>query len=170
MTAIGSEEQVRGHALTRWLGRPGVDVNVLLGNLRDHGLVRDFATRLRGEHGGDEEVEVTAVSLADSGLAQSAFLIRRADPILKGGTETRRELPHSVERMTELVGRVPLKELVRDTTDVIERLCIETALKMTGDNRASAAQMLGLSRQSLYAKLRRYGFDAGDEDSDQTES
>jgi DNA-binding protein Fis len=28
---------------------------------------------------------------------------------------------------------------------------------MTGDNRASAAEMLGLSRQSLYVKLRRYG-------------
>jgi DNA-binding protein Fis len=28
---------------------------------------------------------------------------------------------------------------------------------MTGDNRASAALLLGLSRQSLYVKLRRYG-------------
>jgi DNA-binding protein Fis len=28
---------------------------------------------------------------------------------------------------------------------------------MTHDNRASAALLLGLSRQSLYVKLRRYG-------------
>ncbi|MEM7676903.1 MAG: helix-turn-helix domain-containing protein, partial [Myxococcota bacterium] len=67
------------------------------------------------------------------------------------------ELPQSVEQLTGLVGRVPLKEIVRETTDVIERLCIEAALEVSGDNRASAAQMLGLSRQSLYAKLRRYG-------------
>jgi len=46
---------------------------------------------------------------------------------------------------------------VREATDVIERLCIEAALELTGDNRASAAEMLGLSRQSLYVKLRRYG-------------
>ena len=39
----------------------------------------------------------------------------------------------------------------------IERLCIETALELTGNNRASAAELLGLSRQSLYVKLRRYG-------------
>ena len=39
----------------------------------------------------------------------------------------------------------------------IERLGIEAALELTGDNRASAAEMLGLSRQSLYVKLRRYG-------------
>jgi len=30
-------------------------------------------------------------------------------------------------------------------------------LEITGDNRASAAEILGLSRQGLYAKLRRYG-------------
>jgi DNA-binding NtrC family response regulator len=46
---------------------------------------------------------------------------------------------------------------VRDTVDVIERLCIETALNLTGNNRASAAKLLGVSRQSLYAKLRRFG-------------
>ena len=68
-----------------------------------------------------------------------------------------RQLPRSVEQLTELIGRVSLKDLVRETTDVIERLCIEAALEMTGDNRASAAEMLGLSRQSLYVKLRRYG-------------
>ncbi|MGA0800453.1 MAG: helix-turn-helix domain-containing protein, partial [Steroidobacteraceae bacterium] len=54
-------------------------------------------------------------------------------------------------------GRVSLKELVRESTDVIERLCSEAALDLTADNRASAAEMLGLSRQSLYVKLRRYG-------------
>ena len=75
-----------------------------------------------------------------------------------------RELPRTVEHFTELVGRVPLKNLVRETTDLIERLCIEAALELTGDNRASAAEMLGLSRQGFYAKLRRYGL--GDLDDD----
>jgi DNA-binding NtrC family response regulator len=50
-----------------------------------------------------------------------------------------------------------LKAIVRETTDVIERMCIETALELTGDNRATAAEVLGLSRQSLYVKLRRFG-------------
>ena len=44
---------------------------------------------------------------------------------------------------------------------MIERLCIEAALEVTNDNRASAAEMLGLSRQSLYTKLRRYGLGEG---------
>lgn len=49
-----------------------------------------------------------------------------------------------------------MKDLVREATEVIERLSIEAALELTNDNRASAAEMLGLSRQSLYVKLRRY--------------
>jgi DNA-binding NtrC family response regulator len=82
------------------------------------------------------------------------------------GKETKpsREIPRSTSQMTELVGRVPLKDIVRDTTDLIEQLCIEAALELTGDNRASAAEMLGLSRQSLYVKLRRFGM--GDSGSD----
>ena len=55
------------------------------------------------------------------------------------------------------LGRVPLRDIVGETTDVIEQLCIEAALELTSDNRASASEMLGLSRQSLYVKLRRYG-------------
>ena len=50
-----------------------------------------------------------------------------------------------------------LKEIVRETTDLIERLCIEAALELTKNNRASASEVLGLSRQSLYSKLRRFG-------------
>ena len=95
------------------------------------------------------------------------FTIRNVGRRLSNDPRSGRQLPRSVEQMTELVGRVPLKDLVRETTDVIERLCIEAALELTGDNRASAAEILGLSRQSLYVKLRRYGLGdlgSGDED------
>ncbi len=74
-----------------------------------------------------------------------------------GRSAQQRRLPPSLEHLSELIGRVALKDLVREATDVIERLCIEAALELTRDNRASAAEILGLSRQSLYIKLRRYG-------------
>ena len=50
-----------------------------------------------------------------------------------------------------------LKDIVAETTDVIEKMCIETALELTRNNRVAAADMLSLSRQSLYVKLRKYG-------------
>lgn len=167
MAQLATEEQARGESLDRWLGRPGVDLNVLIANLRQHGSVRLFATNLRGEYGATSEIEVSAVAVASGEQPCFGFTIRnvgrRPAPDVRAG----RELPRSVEQLTELVGRVPLKDLVRETTDVIERLCIEAALELTGDNRASAAEILGLSRQSLYVKLRRYGL--GDLGSDAEE-
>ena len=58
--------------------------------------------------------------------------------------------------MAKLVGQVSMSELVQESTEMIERLCIEAALQRTGDNRAAAADLLGLSRQGLYMKLHRY--------------
>ena len=156
MTQMATEEQLLGEALERWVGRPGVEMDVLIANLRQRGAVRLFSTSLRGEYGASAEVEISAVSVMNGGTPVFGFVIRGIGRRL---SETRagRDLPRSVEQLTELVGRVALKDLVRETTDVIERLCIEAALELTNDNRASAAEMLGLSRQSLYSKLRRYG-------------
>jgi DNA-binding NtrC family response regulator len=65
----------------------------------------------------------------------------------------------SLDHIKQLVGKVPLKELVRESAELVERMCIEAALQLTSDNRASAAQLLGLSRQGLYSKLRRHGLE-----------
>ncbi|MFO1323613.1 MAG: transcriptional regulator PpsR [Burkholderiales bacterium] len=157
LAQLASEEQARGESLERWLGRPGVDFNVMVANLRQHGAVRLFATTLRGEQGTAADVEISAVSVPTSDPPCIGFTIRNVGRRLPADARAGRELPRSVEQLTELVGRVPLKELVREATDLIERLCIEAALELTQDNRASAAEMLGLSRQSLYVKLRRYG-------------
>jgi transcriptional regulator PpsR len=141
---------------------------VLLANLRQHGSVRRFNTLMRGEYGATADIELSATSILNGKQPAFGFTIRNVGDRLAMETHVgARELPRSVEQLTELVGRVPLKDLVRETTDVIERLCIEAALELTGDNRASAAELLGLSRQSLYVKLRRYGLgDLGSDGAD----
>jgi transcriptional regulator PpsR len=157
MAQIPTLEQARGATLDRWLGRSGVDLNVLMANLKEHGAVRLFATTLRSEYGTDIEVEMSASAAPQANPPCLGFLIRSVEGRLPQATEGESVLPKSAEQLTNLVGRVPLKDLVQETTDIIERLCIEAALELTGDNRASAAEMLGLSRQSLYVKLRRHG-------------
>jgi transcriptional regulator PpsR len=164
LAELASEEQARGESLDRWVGRPGVDLDALIAAMREHGSVRHFSTIMRGEYGSNEEVEVSAVSVLTGEHPCYGFTIRNVGRREPAKPRRPRELPRSVEQLTQLVGRVTLKELVRETTDVIERLCIEAALELTGDNRASAAEMLGLSRQSLYSKLRRFGL--GDLDYD----
>ena len=167
LTQLTTEEQLRGELVDRWIGRHPIDMAVLGKNLKERGEIRNFSTLVRGEYGSAEEVEVSAVSVSGSEQPCLGMTLRRVarrpDTTING----RRALPRSVEQLTELVGRVPLKELVRESTDMIERLCIEAALELTDDNRASAAEMLGLSRQGLYSKLRRHGM--GDLDGERDE-
>ena len=157
LAQMTTEDQVRGETLDRWLGRTGVDLSVLISNLRQRGAVRLFATTLRGEYGAVTDVEISATMVPHGERPFLGFTIRDVGRRLTGEARSKRELPRSVGQLTELVGRVPLKDIVGETTDLIEQLCIEAALELTHDNRASAAEMLGLSRQSLYVKLRRYG-------------
>ncbi|MET0313865.1 MAG: transcriptional regulator PpsR [Hansschlegelia sp.] len=162
LAELVSVERVKGAALDTWLGRPGVDAGLLIANLRERGSLKDFSTIIRGEFGSLEQVEVTGVSATSGGEMCFGLIIRAARranvDVSRGGGAFR-----SVEQLTDLVGRVSLKELVRESSDMIEKLCIEAALKRTDDNRASAAQILGLSRQSLYSKLHRYGLLSEDE-------
>jgi transcriptional regulator PpsR len=165
LAQVASEERLRGEPIERWLGRPGLDVDVLFSNLQAHGVLRNFSTVVRGEHGTTEDVDVSGVDVSNGARHCLGFCIRAAG--MRTGRERLggRELPRTAEQFADLVGRVSLKNLVRETTDLIERLCIEAALELTKDNRASAAEMLGLSRQALYTKLRRYGL--GDLDDDE---
>ncbi|MEE4660937.1 MAG: transcriptional regulator PpsR [Halieaceae bacterium] len=164
LAQVVSEDQVAGQLADRWLGRSGVDLSVLLTNLRRNDSVKLFGTTLHGEQGSIADVEISAAGLSSSSGQCLAFFIRDVGRRVAVEHPTAAKLPRSIEQITKRVGRVPLKDLVRESTDVIEALCIEAALELTHDNRASAAELLGLSRQSLYAKLRRYNIGAAGED------
>ncbi|MBX9615627.1 MAG: transcriptional regulator PpsR [Caulobacteraceae bacterium] len=160
LTDLASREEAMNLPLDQFLGRPQIDVKIMLSQLREHGALRNFATVVRTRLGQQDDVEVTAVVVPDDNRPTYGFSIRNVArrmalaapaPILGGAVS------QSVEQLTHLIGRVPMKDIVRESTDLIEKLCIEAALTLTSDNRASAADVLGLSRQSLYSKLRRYG-------------
>jgi transcriptional regulator PpsR len=167
MAQIGSAARAVGKSLDSWLGETGVDVDILLANLRQRGAVRLFASKLRGEQGLVTDVEISANAVKFDGSQNFGFNMRDVSRRFNPRSERSPGIPRSMEQLTDLIGRVSMKDLVRDATDVIERLCIDAALELTKNNRASAAEMLGLSRQSLYIKLRRYGLgEPGDADGD----
>jgi transcriptional regulator PpsR len=157
LVQLPAGEQATGQSLDRWLGRSSVDLNVLLGTLKQHGVVRLFPTTLRAPYGLVLKVEISAVAVLQDDPPCLGFAIRDVERRLANDNRAAREIPRSPSQLAELVGRMPMRDIVSETTDLIERMCIEAALELTHDNRASAAEMLGISRQSLYVKLRRYG-------------
>ncbi len=157
LVQAASVDQLRGRHLSEWIGRPGIDLELITGQIDQHGSARNVSTVLRASsEDAGEPVELSAVVSGDD-EAHFGFVIRPIGRRLRDLPPGSEDLPRSVDQLTDLVGRMPLKDIVRESTDLIERLCIEAALSYTSDNRASAAEILGLSRQSLYSKLHRHG-------------
>ena len=164
LAQLASEEQVKARSLGNWVGRPGADLQVFLSTLKKHGVVRVAASSVRGELGLSSEIELSAVSLTGPEGPGIGFIMRDVGRRVATVPHGARDLTKAVEDLTALVGRVSLPTLVKDTTDLVERHFIEAALELTGDNRTTAAEVLGLSRQTLYVKLRRHGLSGADSD------
>ncbi|MEM8825742.1 MAG: transcriptional regulator PpsR [Pseudomonadota bacterium] len=156
LVQAGSVEQLAGVSLNRFIGRPDIDLGLLRKQLRDHRNVRNFNSIVHDLNGGEEPVEISAI-MVERDRPLFGYSVRATGRRERDLVDIGQDLPQSVDQLTELVGRKPLKEIVRESTDLIERMCIEAALAHTSDNRASAAEILGLSRQSLYSKLHRHG-------------
>ena len=117
---------------------------------------RNYATKLAGEYGSPRAVEISVTRLMAGTQTIFAFVLRDAN---RSDVSHARPHPASDESMrsvAELVGSATLKDIVAETTNVVEKMCIETAVRLTMNNRVAAAEMLGLSRQSLYVKLRKF--------------
>lgn len=158
MSQSTQKEGILGKSLEIWLGRASVDLKIILGTVREHGSIKDYASTITADDGSSPiEVRISAVGFNSSKLSLVAIGIHQ---ISKASTQTADKpdsLGKNAKELTQLVGKVPLKQIVTETTDIIEKLCILAALDLTMTNRASAAELLGLSRQGLYIKMRRFG-------------
>jgi len=155
LVQAGTDGAVLGHSLQRWLGAPGADLGVLLANVRKHGEVRLFSTTIRGELGMDLQVELSAAGDAPAGAAYIGVLMRDVSRRLPGSDQDRMNQVLAVFKPYN--PNVPLKTIIQEVVSLVEREYVESALAQTNGNRAAAAELLGMSRQSLYAKLDRYG-------------
>ena len=148
---------VSGKSVADYLARGAVDLHVLLDNVKRTGQLRLYATRLTTDYSGQIAVEISASWLNNGPNPMLVLVVRDASRMDDFRRPTVKSQEDGVRNVMELVGSSTLKDIVAETTDVIEKMCIETALELTRNNRVAAAEMLSLSRQSLYVKLRKYG-------------
>jgi transcriptional regulator PpsR len=158
MVQAGTPAGLLGERVGKWLSRPGSDITVLLATLQRHRVVRLLSTTIHGDLGLQTEVEISAAGNADIRSKYFGLLLRDVGRRLSGPAEEDR-LVAVLRAATGQIGRTPLLKVVRDTADAVERHYIRSALDLADGNRTAAAELLGLSRQSLHTKLNRYGFD-----------
>ena len=156
----GSGNAVAGQPLERWFGGPGTDLGVLIASVCEHGAVRQFPSVIRGELGSEFSVDISAFGDRERDPEQIGLLIRdvSGSQAMAGVTSG---LDGALMPLFARIGSTPMRRLVKETVEVMETHFIRRALERTDGNRTAAAELLGLSRQSLYAKLGRYGIESG---------
>lgn len=163
LSQYGDVSQVTGRSLAEFLDQPEFSLSLVLDNAQRHERLRFVSASMRGATGQVEQVELSVVAMPSDSMTGFGVVFRNASLRVADEFPTQ-PFSQSAEQFISRVGKVPLKTLVRDSRDVIERNCIEAALHLTGDNRARTASVLGLSRQSLYNKMRRFGLLNGDDE------
>jgi transcriptional regulator PpsR len=161
LVGAGARGSVIGEPVSRWLSQPGADAHTLLANVERHHFVRLFQTVLVSERGVETPVEISAAGDSESGSKFICLIVRdvaRRLPV----SEQSSELGEMLRVIADRIGKAPLRQVVQDTVEIVENHHIKAALESSGGNRTAAAEILGLSRQSLYAKLNRYDLESDD--------
>ncbi|MEL6647566.1 MAG: transcriptional regulator PpsR [Pseudomonadota bacterium] len=159
MTDAAQIRDVRDRSLGDFLVRGAVDLKLMLEAAMKTGRMSHYSAQINSVVGNRSAVDISVAQLRqrsqDGGLG---FIIRDVTPMApEGDVPPGMMSEDGMKNVMDLVGTASLKELVSATSDVVEKMCIETAVKLTNNNRVAAAEMLGLSRQSLYVKLRKHG-------------
>lgn len=160
MTDTAQLRDVKDRSLADFLVRGGVDLKLMLENIAKHGRMRSYSAQIKSIVGNRATVDISTAQLRQRvGDVGVGFVIRDVtqSEATAPGEPSVMVSDDAMKHVMDLVGTASLKELVSATSDVIEKMCIETAVQLTGNNRVAAAEMLGLSRQSLYVKLRKHG-------------
>jgi len=167
LVEVGSSDAVVDRSLGRWLLRPGADVGVVISNIQRHGVVRLLSTSIQGELGTETEIEISGSGYQQGTETRIVLVLRNVSRRLSPTLESD-DLRSALAAMTETVGKTPLRKLVKRTVEVVEQHYVRAALQLAQGNRTTASEILGLSRQSLYAKLDRYNLGEKEPDNEET--
>ncbi len=107
------------------------------------------------------------MSAARNDTGQIGVLLRNVSRRLPTQSEGD-TLRSALGSVSEQIGKSSLRTLVKHTVSIVEQHYVKEALELAGGNRTATAELLGLSRQSLYAKLNRYGLDDKGPDAEET--
>ena len=151
-----NQQLIVDRPFSEFLARGIVDLKVLIEATLENGSTMPFKTQLISNFDIRTDIEISSTYTSTKFGEYICFIISYKPNENEINTSDNVVSEKATRKITKLVGSAPLKDLVADTSDIVEKICIETALEMTKNNRVATAEMLHLSRQSLYVKLRKH--------------
>jgi DNA-binding protein Fis len=155
LSKTSNEGFLLGSSIRQYLLTDVEKLEKILLTLKNKSGCQSFISSMEDKSKKVKLVDISVVSIMKPKRCIGLF-IRVLNSRRTSNTNIKNKLVRSFEELSLLVGKKELKDIVGESTDFIEQLCIKAALGLTKDNRVAAAQMLGLSRQSLYIKLKKY--------------
>jgi DNA-binding NtrC family response regulator len=120
-------------------------------------LVRAFA----GTRIADDGIAVLAAQDWPGNVRQLEHFVERVLVLAERDRITAAEITRELERDGKAPGATSASPTasLEDQRQTMERAALERALAQAGDNRTKAARILGVSRRTLYNKLREHGIE-----------
>ncbi len=152
LAQVGVEMAALGQPLKRWLSHPGADASVVLGIVARHGSVRRMPSRFEGDFGVGVDVEISAVGERREQAEYVGLLFHEVSALDAAASAPEASIAAPALALPD----ASLEQILKTSVAAIERKSIAQAMEQSRGNRTLAAKYLGLSRQSLHAKLRKY--------------
>jgi transcriptional regulator with PAS, ATPase and Fis domain len=156
MAKADNEASTLGRPLAELLGDPQQTLQVILSEARHQGVAARRLAVLGHDESSRVEAEISAALLAEGDQECLGLTLRRAGTANLDLPPQVGALAAAIDTLATQVGLVTLPELLQEASDLAERHLIEAALKRSGSDRLQAAQLLGISPESLWLRMRHH--------------
>jgi hypothetical protein len=156
LAKLPNEADAKGQALVDWLTPQDRTLATLITQVRNRGIGHRIPAWIQPNGAGKLSAEVSAALLTEGDQECIGFTIRPVDvlaPPSRAGKGRHDGLVPEVDRLSEQIGVLTLPQLLQRTQVIAERHFLQLAMQSAGDDLAVAADLLGLSRESLVARL-----------------
>jgi DNA-binding NtrC family response regulator len=161
VTTLTTSHDVKSSVNQRLLTSVNV-AQVLVPPLRHHVAdIPEIAKALLAKHTKDRSVRFSRSAMAALTRAPWFGNVRELENVIRGLVSLRVVGDISIEQLPLAIRSICANRVLTKMEQVEFEAILDT-LRVTRGNRAEAAQVLGISRSTLYRKLHTYGLDAED--------
>ncbi|MCI4661473.1 MAG: PAS domain-containing protein [Neomegalonema sp.] len=146
-----------GASVHEMIGDDSVAFHAMMQHLQQEGALYMHETVLQATGRGARRIWVSGMVCRTGRRDLSVICLHDAER-MEESAQAEMSMQEALEIVSKhaaaFAGEVTLKDVLRDVVEPVERALILRAMEITEGNKRRAAELLGLSRQGLYSKLR----------------
>jgi transcriptional regulator PpsR len=156
---VGGADGSVGRTLFELLGEQHGGLSGVLDEARRRGIAEQRAAVVGRDAAQPVDLEISAALLAEGDQECVGLTLRRTDQRLTSVPPQVGALAMALDRLAAQMGIVAMPELLQEATELAERHLLDTALARAQGDALQAAQLLGISAENFWLRMRHHGLD-----------